>query len=106
MDIVTVFVIVLVVVAFYLLPALVASYRKHPNTNAITVLNLLLGWSLFGWVVALVWACSAFSADASPSSNAATRACPFCAETIKAAALKCKHCGSDLPAASRQTPTT
>ena len=24
--------------------------------------------------------------------------CPFCAETIKRAALKCKHCGSDLPA--------
>jgi len=24
--------------------------------------------------------------------------CPFCAETIKRAAKKCKHCGSDLPA--------
>jgi hypothetical protein len=22
--------------------------------------------------------------------------CPFCAEIVKAAALKCKHCGSDL----------
>jgi len=26
-------------------------------------------------------------------------ACPFCAETIKRAAKKCKHCGSDLTAA-------
>ena len=24
-------------------------------------------------------------------------ACPFCAESIKTAAIKCKHCGSDLP---------
>jgi uncharacterized protein YbjQ (UPF0145 family) len=24
--------------------------------------------------------------------------CPFCAETIKRAAKKCKHCGSDIPA--------
>lgn len=26
-----------------------------------------------------------------------SRTCPFCAETIKAAALVCKHCGRDLP---------
>ncbi len=25
-----------------------------------------------------------------------TRACPFCAEEIQAAAVKCKHCGSDV----------
>jgi ribosomal protein L37AE/L43A len=29
--------------------------------------------------------------------------CPFCAETIKRAARKCKHCGSDL-AGQRTTP--
>lgn len=27
----------------------------------------------------------------------ASRTCPFCAETVKAAALVCKHCGRDLP---------
>lgn len=26
-----------------------------------------------------------------------TKACPFCAETIKVAAVVCKHCGRDLP---------
>ena len=30
-------------------------------------------------------------------SNADTKKCPFCAEEVKLAAIKCKHCGSELP---------
>jgi hypothetical protein len=33
----------------------------------------------------------------------ATRKCPFCAEQIQVDARKCKHCGSDIPAAPRKT---
>src|SRR5690349_18167920 len=40
--------------ALYFVPAIVASQRQHPNREAITVLNLVAGWTLLGWVVALV----------------------------------------------------
>nr|WP_231969877.1 superinfection immunity protein [Polynucleobacter necessarius] len=39
---------------FYFLPFAIAFRRA--NSGAIFALNLFLGWSLIGWVVALVWA--------------------------------------------------
>lgn len=44
---------------FYFLPAFIAGWRGHQNATAIFVLNLLLGWTFLGWVVALVWAFTA-----------------------------------------------
>jgi DNA-directed RNA polymerase subunit RPC12/RpoP len=41
---------------FYMMPTIIAWYRKHPNLPAIGALNLLLGWLFVGWVAALVWA--------------------------------------------------
>ena len=41
---------------FYFLPVAIAFYRKRAYTGAIFALNLFLGWSLIGWVIALVWA--------------------------------------------------
>ena len=45
---------VLVALLIYFLPSLVA-YNKR-NASAIFLLNLFLGWTLLGWVAALVWA--------------------------------------------------
>jgi T4 superinfection immunity protein len=44
--------------AVYFMPAVVAVWREHHNTRAIIVLNVLLGWTVLGWVFALVWACT------------------------------------------------
>ena len=39
------------VVLLYFLPSLIA--RKKPNGRSVFLVNLLLGWTLIGWVVAL-----------------------------------------------------
>lgn len=41
--------------AVYFIPSFVAWGRKN-HTSAIFALNLFLGWTLIGWVVALVMA--------------------------------------------------
>jgi hypothetical protein len=42
----------------YMLPYAIAVTRRLPNFGAIGTLNLLLGWTVIGWIVALVMACS------------------------------------------------
>ena len=41
----------------YFLPSLIALIRRH-NLPAVAALNVLLGWTFVGWVVALVWSLS------------------------------------------------
>lgn len=40
----------------YFLPSAIAEEKHKNNSGAILILNLLLGWTLIGWVIALVWA--------------------------------------------------
>lgn len=40
----------------YFLPAIIAFARSKRDAVSILVLNLLLGWTAIGWVIALVWA--------------------------------------------------
>jgi Superinfection immunity protein len=42
--------------AVYLLPVLIGWSRGAPDIGAITVIDILLGWTLLGWVVALAMA--------------------------------------------------
>jgi hypothetical protein len=41
---------------FYFLPTIIAMARSKRDVMAIFLLNLFLGWSVIGWIVALVWA--------------------------------------------------
>lgn len=93
--------------ALYMLPTYEAYKLDAPNLMSVATVNFFLGWSLIGWVVALAWAFKkpehvvavlpSQAIDKESSQNASeTKQCPYCAETVLAAAIKCKHCGSAL----------
>ncbi|MBM3590352.1 MAG: superinfection immunity protein [Alphaproteobacteria bacterium] len=55
----TLFYIILIFLAYFL-PFIVSLSRKHKDSTAIFVLNFLLGWTLIGWVIALIWSVKSF----------------------------------------------
>jgi hypothetical protein len=95
----------------YFLPAIIAGSRNRAS-GAVFVLNLFLGWTLIGWVVALAWSLTERTARergddvvdprllARATHTTVTREerrpCPQCAELIKLAATKCRFCGAEV----------
>ena len=43
----------------YFLPSIIGLARSKRNLGRIFVLNLLLGWTMIGWIVAFIWAVKA-----------------------------------------------
>jgi hypothetical protein len=46
----------LIGVGIYFLPSLIAVARQTHNTTGIFLLNLLLGWTGIGWIIAFIMA--------------------------------------------------
>jgi hypothetical protein len=42
--------------AIYFAPSFVAAYRNSANRIGVFFLNLFLGWTIIGWIAALLWA--------------------------------------------------
>jgi hypothetical protein len=47
----------LIVLVLYFLPSIVAVSRKVAHQGSVVVVNLFLGWTFIGWVIALAMAC-------------------------------------------------
>lgn len=45
----------IVLLVIYFLPSIIAKARERPNSQAIFLTNLLLGWTLVGWIAAMAW---------------------------------------------------
>jgi hypothetical protein len=92
-----------VVVSMYFIPSIVAAIRRVPNTGSVAVINLFLGWTLIGWVVALAMASRSQPASAlnqahvaivntQPKSGAA-RHCVYCGGALSIVGKFCPQCG-------------
>jgi type VI protein secretion system component VasK len=49
---------VVVAVCLHFWPTVTAIRRRHPTLGGVILLNVLLGWTVIGWVAALVWSYS------------------------------------------------
>lgn len=46
----------LVSLALYFLPTIIVLARRKKNVMGPILVNVLLGWTVIGWIVALIWA--------------------------------------------------
>ena len=47
-------------ISIYMFPGYISGSRGHPNQDAICAMNLLLGWTIIGWIAAMIWALTDF----------------------------------------------
>jgi 4-amino-4-deoxy-L-arabinose transferase-like glycosyltransferase len=89
-------------IAFYFLPSIVAASRHKRSENAIVATNLLLGWTLIGWIVALIWALTADPPE-SPALPPRRRLrppilCASCGKYSPPGSQFCNSCGGQFVA--------
>jgi hypothetical protein len=78
----------------YFLPSILGHDKR--SFAGIFLLNLLLGWTVIGWIIALIWACSA---DLRPPIYAVAgpgRYCSHCGAGGIQTAHFCWSCGSRI----------
>ena len=46
----------LLIAIIYMLPTLISYARDIPPRRLITVINIVAGWTLIGWIVCFLWA--------------------------------------------------
>lgn len=82
--------------SLYFLPSILA--RKKRQATAVFVLNLLLGWTVLGWIGALVWA---LVEPQPPTQVIVQQNVPAAANAIASMPVFCSSCGKQSVAGSK-----
>lgn len=86
-------------ILLYFLPAIIGRHKR--NAAAIFVLNLLAGWTVFGWIIALVWALTAETPNILVAPPQAWN-CSACRVALRPIDRFCPLCGTPIAWPSRQ----
>jgi hypothetical protein len=79
----------------YFLPAIIG--RHKADAMGIFIVNLLFGWTVIGWIIALIWACAAESyVPVRVVPVSAGRFCSQCGSLAPYGAHYCGACGSTV----------
>lgn len=89
-----------VCVIAYFVPAMVAWGKKHSSRIPILILNIFLGWTLIGWVAALVWALIPEPVTPIVIEQQVPLFCSTCGKYSMPGAQFCAACGAPLWALS------
>jgi len=78
----------------YFLPAILGRNKRHAGT--IFLLNVFLGWTVVGWIVALVWACTPDALPVPVLVGASVCYCNRCGKPQFVGGRYCSGCGSSF----------
>jgi len=98
------FLILLILVVPYFIPTIVAILRKKRNAAAIAALNFFLGWSVVGWVAALIWALAEDTPTVAITNTTVYPPAPVPTQ-VQAQPTFCQSCGGRLNSGARFCPS-
>lgn len=96
------FAVTVLAIVLYFLPSLLGRHKRR--AGAIFVLNLLLGWTVVGWLIAMAWALTAeplIPVMIGPGFSVAGPYCSQCGSPSAAGGRFCSGCGSPMQAFGR-----
>jgi Superinfection immunity protein len=64
----TLFLLLIIYIAFMFIPTYVAFYRRHEHRILIFAGNFFLGWTGIGWAALMIWALTEETMSAAPAS--------------------------------------